>query len=266
MEMNEMRNITIVVLLSLAIPLALEAEPADSRDDRRAAAILLQAPGLRAEVLHRALHAYSEAADRDLVRRPRLTVVDYELPSFEKRLWVFDMATNELLFHEWVSHGMGHPRGSGGDLQKVLGFSNDEGTRMSSLGLYLTAETYYGRHGRSLRLDGLEVGNNDAARRRAIVVHGASYVSEAQAQLGRMGRSWGCPALRLEVAQEVIDAIADGSVLWVYYPDLEWLNSASFLRVNSKIVPDRNVDAVVTLGIAIPDPDWSDGRLGAYEQ
>lgn len=185
--------------------------------------------GLRAEIYDLALLAYRAADAQGLVSRPRMTVIDLELPSHAKRLWVLDMSTGEVLFHEWVAHGMGSPRGTGGDLVKVLSFSNREHTRMSSLGLYRTAETYVGRHGRSLRLDGLEPGFNDAARRRAIVVHGADYVSRQQARLGRMGRSWGCPAVRPEIAQGLIDAISGGSLLWIYYPDPSWLASSDFL-------------------------------------
>ncbi|HSN53409.1 MAG TPA: murein L,D-transpeptidase catalytic domain family protein [Candidatus Sulfomarinibacteraceae bacterium] len=185
--------------------------------------------GLRPEVYGLALRAYRVAEAQGLVTRPRMTVVDLELPSYARRLWVLDMATGEVLFHEWVAHGMGSPRGTGGDLVKVLSFSNREHTRMSSLGLYRTAETYVGRHGRSLRLDGLEPGINDAARRRTIVVHGADYVSRQQARLGRMGRSWGCPAVRPEIAQSLIDAISGGSLLWIYYPDQSWLASSDFL-------------------------------------
>jgi hypothetical protein len=186
-------------------------------------------PGLRPEVYDLALHAYRAADAQGFVTRPRMTVVDLELPSYAKRLWVLDMSTGEVLFHEWVAHGMGSPQGTGGDLVKVLSFSNREHTRMSSLGLYRTAETYVGRHGRSLRLDGLEPGFNDAARRRAIVVHGADYVSRRQARLGRMGRSWGCPAVRPEIAESLIDAISNGSLLWIYYPDASWLSSSDFL-------------------------------------
>ncbi len=191
---------------------------------------LTQAPTLRREVLELALTAYRSAERSGLVRRPRLTVIDYELLSYQPRLWVLDIPSRTVIFEEWVAHGMGKPRGSGGDLQRVLGFSNSRGTRRSSLGLYVTAETYQGRHGYSLRLDGLEPGYNDAARNRSIVVHGAWYVSSGHAAKLQMGRSWGCPSVRKRVAGELIDAIKGGSVLWVYYPDPDWIAGSRFLN------------------------------------
>ena len=184
---------------------------------------------LRAEVLRLAFAAYERAQADGYVRRPVLTLIDYELPSYEKRLWVIDMERGELLFEEWVAHGMGKPAGTGGDLGKAKRFSNEMGSRMSSLGLFVTAETYNGRHGYSLKLDGLEPGINDAARERLIVLHGAHYVSEDQADNERMGRSWGCPVVRPEVSTRIIDAIKGGSIMWVYYPDEEWLARSVFL-------------------------------------
>jgi hypothetical protein len=181
-------------------------------------------------VLRLAFAAYQGAEADGYVRRPVLTIIDYELPSYEKRLWLIDMERGELLFEEWVAHGMGKPRGTGGDLEAAKRFSNEMGSRMSSLGLFVTAETYHGRHGYTLRLDGLEPGINDAARERLIVLHGAHYVSEDQAANGRMGRSWGCPVVRPEVSERIIDAIKGGSIVWVYYPDEEWLARSKFLE------------------------------------
>jgi hypothetical protein len=191
--------------------------------------ILDQAPNLRPEVLSLALEAYDQAADEGLVRRPLLTIIDYQRSSYEKRLWVIDMDRGALLHEEWVAHGMGKPRGSGGNMERALSFSNEHGTLKSSLGLYLTAETYYGGHGYTLRLDGLEDGVNDNARERLIVLHGADYVSEDRAEDRLVGRSWGCPAVRPEISKELIDTIKDGSLLWVYYPEEEWLVRSEFL-------------------------------------
>ena len=102
-------------------------------------------------------------------------------------------------------------------------FSNDHRSLATSLGLFRTAETYRGANGYSLRMDGLEPGFNDRARERAIVMHGAPYVSEAFAKAhGRLGRSWGCPALSAGVAQEVIDTIRGGSLVFAYGPDPRW--------------------------------------------
>jgi hypothetical protein len=191
--------------------------------------ILRQAANLRPEVLELALEAYDHADEGGFVRRRVLTIIDYELPSYQRRLWVIDMETGKLLLEEWVAHGMGRPRGSGGTMEEALTFSNEKGTLKSSLGLFITAETYYGRHGYSLKLDGLEEGVNDNARERLIVLHGAEYVTRDRAEVQMIGRSWGCPAVRPKIARQLIDTIKDGSVLWVYYPHDEWLGESEFL-------------------------------------
>ena len=191
--------------------------------------ILDRTINLRPEVLELALEAYEQAEGGGHVRRPILTIIDYELPSYQQRLWVIDMVTGRLLHQEWVAHGMGKPRGSGGNMEEALSFSNEKGTLKSSLGLFITAETYYGRHGYSLKLDGLEEGVNDNARERLIVLHSAHYVSEDRADDRLIGRSWGCPAVRPGIAKILIDAIKEGSVLWVYYPHEEWLEESDFL-------------------------------------
>ena len=153
----------------------------------------------------------------------RLALIDYSRPSTEPRLWVFDLATNRLLYQEIVAHG----RGSGENLAKV--FSNASGSQASSLGLFLTRDTYLGRNGYSLRMEGLEPGVNDAALQRAIVMHGANYVdTDFAAKQGRLGRSWGCPALREAVAREVIDVLKDGQFVFAYYPDAAWLNATKW--------------------------------------
>ena len=191
--------------------------------------ILNRTINLRSEVVELALEAYEQAAAGGHVRRPILTIIDYELPSYQQRLWVIDMVTGRLLHQEWVAHGMGKPRGSGGTMEEALSFSNEGGTLKSSLGLFVTAETYYGRHGYSLKLDGLEEGVNDNARERLIVLHSAHYVSEGRADDHLIGRSWGCPAVRPGIGKILIDAIKDGSVLWIYYPHEEWLEESEFL-------------------------------------
>ncbi len=153
-----------------------------------------------------------------------LTVIDYRLPSTEPRLWVLD-STDRVLFSERVAHGQGT-----GD-NKARDFSDLHGSHQSSLGLFATAETYRGKHGYSLRLDGLEPGWNGRARDRAIVVHGADYATEDFiARNGRLGRSWGCPAVRPDVSRELIDTIAGGSPLFAYFDDDAWLTGSDLLR------------------------------------
>ncbi len=183
------------------------------------------APGLRPKVLRLALEARECAVARGLVSKPNLlTVIDYSLPSTQRRLWVLDLAHHKVLFHELVAHG----RGSGEN--RATRFSNASMSLESSLGLMITAETYYGKNGYSLRLDGQTPGFNDQARDRTIVVHGADYVSEGFIhRIGRLGRSWGCPALPRGVARPVIDTIKGGTVLFGYYPDRRWIDSSPFL-------------------------------------
>lgn len=154
----------------------------------------------------------------------RLAVIDYSLPSTEPRLWVFDLIRKQLLFKEWVSHG----RGSGDALAHA--FSNEPESHQSSLGLFRTLNSYYGRNGYSLRLQGLEPGINDLAYERAIVIHGADYVSESFIErTGRLGRSFGCPAVRPEVSHRLIDVLKDDQYLFAYYPDRKWLERSAFL-------------------------------------
>lgn len=165
-----------------------------------------------------------EKLENDL-KSPILTVIDFSLPSTEKRLWVIDPAKGLILYHSVVAHG----RNSGELLAKT--FSNQPESFQSSLGFYKTAETYQGKHGYSLRLDGLEKGFNDQARNRAIVIHGADYAKEEFAKTtGRLGRSLGCPALPPELSAKVIDLIKDGSLLFIYGNDEAYLQQSYLLQ------------------------------------
>ena len=179
-----------------------------------------------AHVFELALNAAQCAVRSGAVADPStLTVIDYSKPSTEKRLWVFDLRSHDLLYEELVAHG----RGSGDNLANV--FSNDPDTHASSLGLFLTEDTYVGKNGYSLRLKGLDEGFNHRAGERAIVIHGAAYVSEEFVkQNGRLGRSWGCPALREGVAREVIDRVRGSGIVFSYYPNQDWLESSKYLN------------------------------------
>jgi hypothetical protein len=170
---------------------------------------------IEANVLDLALGAASCAIRSGKVNNPRtLTVIDYSRPSSQKRMWVYDLKTKNLLYEELVAHG----QGSGGNVPDA--FSNEPETHRTSLGLFSTDTTYVGKNGYSLRLDGLDAGLNDRARERAIVIHGAPYVSESFVKAnGRLGRSWGCPAIRPEIAREMIDRIKQGGLVFAYYPD-----------------------------------------------
>jgi hypothetical protein len=188
-------------------------------------ALLRAAPGIDRTALRLAMRANSCAQRRGYYTQPRtLTVIDYSRPSTEPRLWVFDMRRGRVLFKELVAHGR-----DTGFIQPVS-FSNQAGSNQSSLGLYMTLDTYRGGHGLSLRLRGLEPGFNDHAYDRKIVVHGAPYVNAAHiVRFGHLGRSLGCPVLSPWAAQRVINTIQDGQPVFAYYPDNDWLASSRFL-------------------------------------
>lgn len=180
---------------------------------------------IETDVLELALGAASCAVKSGAVERPRtLTVIDYSKPSSQKRLWVYDLTTRELLYEELVAHG----QGSGANL--ATEFSNQPDSHQTSLGLFVTDETYVGRNGYSLRLDGLDKGVNDRARERAIVMHGAPYVSPAFVKAnGRLGRSHGCPAVSDAVARDLIDKVKGGGLVFAYHPDAGFLKSSKYL-------------------------------------
>lgn len=217
-----------VALLFCAVDLtAACGKPAS---DQLVSTLMRQAPGLRENVLRLALDASECGAQRGLVRRRDLiTVIDYSMPSSEPRLFTFNLRTQKLLFRELVAHG----KNSGGLLTQF--FSNDPGSLATSLGLFVTEDTYMGNNGYSLRLRGLEPGVNDRAKERAIVMHGAYYVSrEATKVLGRLGRSWGCPAVRAEIAQKLINTIRGGTPIFAYYPQKSWLKTSRFLTQTAR--------------------------------
>ena len=223
----------LVFLLTPAVRAESRCKP--GVNDSVVRSLLKQAPGLKANVLRLALNASDCAAERGLVsRRDLLTVIDYSLPSTQPRLWVFDLESRKLLFRELVAHG----KNSGGNLANF--FSNSSGSLATSLGLFVTGGTYFGSNGYSLRLKGLEEGVNDMAFDRAIVMHGASYVSRAAIKaLGRLGRSWGCPAVRTEVAKKMIDTLRGGTPIFAYYPDEQWLKSSEFVTPKQSAAPQH---------------------------
>ncbi|MDE2148719.1 MAG: murein L,D-transpeptidase catalytic domain family protein [Gammaproteobacteria bacterium] len=183
------------------------------------------APRANPQMLRLAVEAMHCAVAHGTPDSSRLAVIDYSLPSTSKRLWVFDLQTRRLLFRERVAHG----RNSGGNFARY--FSDQSGSLASSLGLYRTLGTYSGHNGYSLRLEGLDDGFNDRALERAIVIHGAPYVSEEFARReGRIGRSWGCPAVRMGIARRLIDALKGGQFVFAYYPDPRWLSDSTSLR------------------------------------
>ncbi|MDR3387579.1 MAG: murein L,D-transpeptidase catalytic domain family protein [Rudaea sp.] len=184
------------------------------------------APHADPNVIALATKALACANQSELVRNTRtLSVIDYSRPSTQRRLWVFDLAQRRLLFEELVAHG----RNTGDDT--AVRFSNTPSSLMSSIGVFLTGNAYIGHNGYSLQLRGLDPGFNDNAFDRAIVMHGAPYVDAALAiSQGRIGRSFGCPAVRPAIARALIDTIRDGSLIVAYYPDQTWLRNSAFIR------------------------------------
>jgi hypothetical protein len=180
---------------------------------------------LRPEVLKLALKAYTNAQAQGIQpTRPIITIIDYSLASTAKRMWVLDLARKKVLFNSLVAHG----RASGENYS--TSFSDRVGSLQSSIGLFVTGNTYEGQHGYSLKIRGLDYGFNTKAEERAIVIHGAPYVNEQLAKIaGRIGRSWGCPAVEPQLAASIIDTIKGGTIVFSYYPDNKWLHNSKFI-------------------------------------
>lgn len=184
----------------------------------------LQAAGLAAQTFDYAVKGYEKLVDSGLVNNKYLTIVDLSQSSRNKRFYILDMEKDSLVWNTYVAHG----RNSGVDVAKS--FSNSFNSNKSSLGFYITKSTYKGKHGLSLRIDGLEHGFNNNAEARGVVVHGAAYVNAGRVNSDYMGRSQGCPALPENEYAQVIDMIKDGSVLFVYGSDSNYMQSSELLN------------------------------------
>lgn len=167
-----------------------------------------------------------------------LSVCDFSMASTESRLWIIDLAAKKVLFNTYVAHGAG----SGEDF--ATSFSNKENSHQSSLGFYVTGETYNGEHGTSLRLDGQDHGFNDAAMERGIVVHAADYVSDRFVKGNdRLGRSWGCPAVPAKLSMPIINTIKEGTCLFIYAPEKKYLGTAFWLNKKITTLPEQSMFA-----------------------
>ncbi len=161
----------------------------------------------------------------DIQKKDVISIIDYSQPSTEKRFYLIDLVSNKLLYNTFIAHGVN----SGENMATV--FSNVPESRISSIGFFITAETYMGDNGYSLRIDGIEKGINHNARKRDIVIHKANYVSENFIeQEGRLGRSWGCPALPNEVSHDIIDIIKEGTCIFVYGEDESYLKKSKYIE------------------------------------
>jgi hypothetical protein len=184
------------------------------------------APKLNRKVLQLALAAYEKAVLKGVAKKSLLAVIDYSLPSSMQRLWIFDINRNRLLYNTYVAHGV-----NSGDVVPHH-FSNQASSRETSLGTFITQDTYIGSKGISLNLKGLEKGFNDNAYNRRVVMHGAWYVNPSFIhQSGRAGRSWGCPSIGEKIAKPVINLLKEGAVLFAYYPDHNYLAHSSYASI-----------------------------------
>jgi hypothetical protein len=184
----------------------------------------LDQAGLSKDAVTYAVKGYMKLDSQGKVNNHLLTIVDFSQNSRQKRFYILDMAQHKLLWNTYVAHG----KNTG--LDEARNFSNDFNSNESSLGFYLTKSTYSGKHGKSLRIAGLEDGFNSNAEARGIVVHGASYVNESRTHSDYMGRSQGCPALPENDYAKVIDIIKDGSVMFLYSPSQDYLQASSLLN------------------------------------
>ena len=176
------------------------------------------------ECFQKAMNGFKKLKAEGKIKKDILTLIDFSQSSNTKRLWIIDMATNTVLYNTLVAHG----RNSGDEF--ATAFSNESSSNKSSLGFYATGEIYQGKHGASLRLDGLEQGINSNARNRAVVVHAADYVTEGFIKAHkRLGRSQGCPALPPTINKEVINLIKGKSCLFIYHPSQSYAASSKLL-------------------------------------
>lgn len=227
----------------LVVPETAASEALVSVDVELVRARLADLPELSPRVRDRALAAYEKLAAEGKVRQPVLTILDFGKPSTEKRLWAVDMRTGNVVLHELVAHGSGSvrvpragerplpPSRIGADGKTARHFSNRDGSHATSLGTFLTGGTYRGKHGTSVYLNGLDVGINDNARSRAVVIHSAPYVDDAIIQrTGRLGLSQGCPVVRPRAIERLAKLVAGGSVVFADGGDESLLAASRFLR------------------------------------
>jgi hypothetical protein len=179
------------------------------------------------EVFHKAITGFFTLKSKQKIENNLLTIIDFTLSSNVERLWIVDINKMEIIHKSLVSHGR-----NSGELYAEQ-FSNIVSSYQSSLGFFITGDIYYGKHGMSLYLDGIESGINDKARERAIVMHSADYVSSEFIKIhGRLGRSHGCPAIPMENHKQIITSLSGGSCLFIYHNDRDYLESSTLLAQN----------------------------------
>ncbi len=171
------------------------------------------------------MRGYYKLSDQNAFEKNILTIIDFTLSSTKKRMWVLDMTNNKVLFNTVVAHG----KNTGGEF--ATKFSNTVNSLQSSLGFYVTGETYFGKNGYSMFIDGMEKQFNSKARERYVVVHGASYANPSFVnKLGRLGRSYGCPALPTAVNDDIINVIKNKSVIYIHSTDKTYLKNSEMIK------------------------------------
>jgi hypothetical protein len=186
----------------------------------------LEIKGLSKEAFNAAVKGFEYLKEKGKIYNDDvLSIIDFTKPSSQKRLFVIDIAHYKILFNTYVAHG----QNSGKEYAEH--FSNKPESFESSLGFYLTSNTYFGKNGYSLHLNGLEQGINNLADERAIVMHGAAYVSENYIRAnGCLGRSWGCPAVPEKLSKPIIESIKNGTCLFIFGNDKKYLNYSKILN------------------------------------
>ena len=219
-----------ITALSISLGLIISALPtfastADINVNKLANTFVSETQGLKPQVARTALTAYQNALKKGIKdNKGIITVIDYSMPSTAKRMWVLNVNTQKVLFNTLVAHG----KNSGANYATT--FSNKRNSDETSLGLYQTANVYHGHDGLAIRLNGLDKGYNSNAMVRDVVIHGATYVSQSFAKAqGRIGRSWGCPAVSKKMIKPIINTIKGGTLVLAYYPSHSWLANSVYL-------------------------------------
>lgn len=229
--MKPLRNsITLVLLLFLAKTAFSTPFPGKNRNETATALYAAIDFGTDDkpdyELFYKGLVGYNQLKETSRLsdNKEIISLIDFRKSANEKRLWVIDLKNKKVLYHSLVAHG----RNSGEVYASK--FSNVASSYQSSLGFYVTGNTYIGKHGISLKLHGMERGINNLAESRAIVMHGADYVSESYIKkVGRLGRSYGCPAVPIDIHKEIVNELAGGTVLFIYYPDKTYAATSKLL-------------------------------------
>ena len=180
----------------------------------------LKSIGLSEQAFSYACKGYAAMLEKHLLKEEGyLAICDFSQSSSRKRLYIIDMVNGTVVTNTYVAHG----KNSGGEFAR--NFSNKAGSLQSSLGFYVTRRTYYGEHGLSLRVEGVEKGINDKAYRRAIVMHGADYIGAR-----KKGRSFGCPAVPQKESAAIINTLKEGNCIFIYHPSKKYLSSSKILN------------------------------------